>query len=108
MRTLIFSKGRVIQEDNANKKDYNNFRNKTKDDDILVGSVLFTVDGKDLYSIIPYEVSLKGLKRALQKIKEENMSYGNLAKMAEFFYKHYFVEFNYVEFNPRIEGKVDF
>lgn len=36
------------------------------------------------------------------------MSYGNLAKMAEFFYKHYFVEFNYVEFNPRIEGKVDF
>lgn len=77
----------VIQEDNTNIKDSNNFRNKNKNNDIPVDSLLVTVVGRDWYPSIRHEVSLKGLKRALEKRKEENMSYDNLAKIKEFFFE---------------------
>ena len=50
-------------------------------------SLLVTVVGRDWYPSIRHEVSLKGLKRALEKRKEENMSYDNLAKIKEFFFE---------------------
>lgn len=68
-------------------------------------SLLVTVVGRDWYPSIRHEVSLKGLKRALEKRKEENMSYGNLAKIKEFFLKHYLFEFNYVDLIHGSSGK---
>ena len=109
------SKGWITQEDNTYKKDSNGFFNKTNDNDIPVGSLLVTADGKGLYPSILHEVSLKGLKRAFEERKEKNISYENLAKMGETFLKQYFFELTAMSLshlliagNPRIERKVGF
>ena len=91
---LDFHLKRVMQNGASYIKDSNDFMNKVKNIDILNDALLVTADVVGLYPSILYEVGLRALGNALENRNYKEIPTENLIKMAEFFLKNDYFEFD--------------
>ena len=91
---LDFHLKRVMQNGASYIKDSNDFMNKVKNIDILNDALLVTADVVGLYPSILYEVGLRALGNALENRNYKETPTENLIKMAEFFLKNDYFEFD--------------
>ena len=91
---LDFHQKSIMQNGTSYIKDSNDFKSKIKNIDIPNDALLVTADVVGLYPGIPHEAGLSALKEALNKRTCQEIPTENLIKMAEFFLKNNFFEFN--------------
>ena len=91
---LDFHQKSIMQNGTSYIKDSNDFKSKIKNIDIPNDALLVTADVAGLYPSIPHEAGLSALKEALNKRTCQEIPTENLIKMAEFFLKNNFFEFN--------------
>ena len=83
-----------MQNGASYNKDSNDFMNKVKNIDILNDALLVTADVVGLYPSILHEVGLRALRNALENRNYKEIPTENLTKMAGFFLKNDYFEFD--------------
>ena len=85
----------VMREGMSYIKDSNDFMHKIRDlKNIPKDALLVTADVVGLYPSIPHEAGRQALKEVLERRKDKKILTNDLVKMAAFFLKNNFFEFN--------------